>query len=154
MPSAWSAEPASGIQAELVGMFKSYMKDLRHPKAKPVFEPCDEDLHCLAQYFSRRYLARFAQHVSEAIVEGRTLANFSDPLGFGSSIAKVHEYAAATTDPKRAVLTMIATDTSGNCMPLIRVKYFEEFGVWRIDRIEQDSSSPQHCDAAQVVGTF
>ena len=154
VPVAMSEEPASGIQTDLVGMFRSYMKDLRVPATKRAFQHCDEDLHCLAQYFSRDYLATFAQKISDYLAEGSSLANTQDPLKFGLSIAQVHEYAAATTAPRRAVLTMIATDTAGNCMPLIRFAYHEELGFWRIDHIEQDVSTPQRCTGAKVIDSF
>jgi hypothetical protein len=143
---------ASSITEQLTGMFRTYMRLVRATDPNPPLFPCEEDLRCLADFFSRRYLAGYAQETADSTRRGEPQTR--DPLRYGLRIAKTYEYSAATTAPDRAVLTMVATDPKGTCLPLIRIHYRKELNAWRIDQFEEDSSDRQVCKGRAAVDTF
>jgi hypothetical protein len=146
--AAQAATPAEEkLAQELRTVFKSYMAALQKEADPNDPEPCAKPLACVADHFTRGYLSNSVQTIADAGTRdyAARAGVIKSSLRFGVLIEKAYGYTAKLTAPGYADLTFAASNATGDCLPLIRVKYRQESAGWRIDSLEIDTSTPQTC---------
>jgi hypothetical protein len=154
---AQAATPAEEkLAQELRAVFKSYMAAVRKDADPNDPEPCARPLSCVADHFTRGYLANSVQSVADAATRdyAARAGVIKSSLRFGVNIEKAYSYSAKATSAGAAELTFAASNATGDCLPLIRVAFRQESAGWRIDSLAIDTSTPQSCEAAALKDDF
>jgi hypothetical protein len=155
--AASAATPAEEkLAQELRAVFKSYMVAVRKDPDPNDPEPCARPLSCVADHFTRGYLANSVQSVADAATRdyAARAGVIKSSLRFGINIEKAYSYAAKAIGAGGAELTFAASNATGDCLPLIRVAFRQESAGWRIDSLAIDTSTPQTCEAAALKDDF